>query len=71
MIATVVTGGVAQLVERLNGIQKVRGSIPLTSTQKSLLKSGDFFLLATLIRGLGHLPVTWMHPLQQPHVLAE
>ena len=25
-------GGVAQLVERLNGIQEVRGSIPLTST---------------------------------------
>ncbi len=25
-------GGVAQLVERLNGIQKVRGSTPLTST---------------------------------------
>ena len=44
MIPTVVTGGVAQLVERLNGIQKVRGSIPLTSTKKSLLKSGDFFL---------------------------
>ena len=25
-------GGIAQLVERLNGIQKVRGSTPLTST---------------------------------------
>ena len=27
-------GGIAQLVERLNGIQKVRGSTPLTSTIK-------------------------------------
>ena len=25
-------GGIAQLVERLNGIQKVRGSTPLVST---------------------------------------
>ena len=27
-----VLGGIAQLVERLNGIQKVRGSTPLVST---------------------------------------
>ena len=27
----VISGGVAQLVERLNGIQEARGSIPLTS----------------------------------------
>jgi hypothetical protein len=27
-------GGVAQLVERLNGIQEVRGSIPLTSMER-------------------------------------
>ena len=26
-------GGIAQLVERLNGIQEVRGSTPLTSTK--------------------------------------
>ena len=31
-------GGIAQLVERLNGIQKVRGSIPLGST--SLKRNG-------------------------------
>lgn len=29
-------GGVAQLVERLNGIQEVRGSTPLISTKKGL-----------------------------------
>lgn len=28
-------GGIAQLGERLNGIQKVSGSIPLTSTKKT------------------------------------
>ena len=28
-------GGIAQLGERLNGIQEVRGSIPLISTRKS------------------------------------
>ena len=33
-------GGVAQLGERLNGIQEVRGSIPLTSTGR--LASGEF-----------------------------
>lgn len=31
-------GGVAQLVERLNGIQEVRGSIPLISTIKTHTK---------------------------------
>ena len=29
-------GGVAQLVERLNGIQEVRGSTPLISTKQVL-----------------------------------
>ena len=29
-------GGVAQLVERLNGIQEVRGSTPLISTKRYL-----------------------------------
>ena len=33
-------GGVAHLGERLNGIQEVRGSIPLISTRN--LKSPDF-----------------------------
>ena len=42
-------GGIAQLVERRNGIAKVRGSTPLTSTIKArsripifLKKSWDF-----------------------------
>lgn len=47
MIATVDIGGVAQLVARLNGIQKARGSIPLTSTRKGpLLRQGLFSLSA-------------------------
>ena len=33
-------GGIAQLVERLNGIQKVRGSTPLTSTIKKDVRNG-------------------------------
>ena len=32
IILNVLNGGVAQLGERLNGIQEVRGSIPLVST---------------------------------------
>ena len=32
-------GGIAQLVERLNGIQKVRGSIPLVSTSQKLKRT--------------------------------
>ena len=32
---TVCHGGIAQLVARLNGIQKVRGSTPLISTKTS------------------------------------
>ena len=38
-----VIGGIAQLGERLNGIQKVSGSIPLTST--SFLASFGRFLI--------------------------
>jgi hypothetical protein len=34
-IAYVIFGGIAQLGERLNGIQEVSGSIPLISTKKS------------------------------------
>ena len=38
------SGGIAQLVERLNGIQEVRGSTPLTSTRsgnKTTIFSND------------------------------
>ena len=37
-------GGIAQLVERLNGIQEVRGSNPLTSTIRK-----DCFLISILL----------------------
>ena len=33
--STIKYGGIAQLGERLNGIQEVSGSIPLISTKKS------------------------------------
>ena len=36
-IADTSHGGVAQLVERLNGIQEVRGSTPLISTKELIL----------------------------------
>ena len=39
-------GGVAQLGARLNGIQKVRGSIPLISTRK---ESGNWVQLPPLM----------------------
>ena len=32
-------GGIAQLGERLHGMQEVSGSIPLTSTKQALFKS--------------------------------
>ena len=39
-------GGIAQLGERLNGIQEVSGSIPLISTKKSRIrKNSGLFLL--------------------------
>ena len=34
-------GGVAQLGERLNGIQEVRGSIPLSSTRRFVVNRSD------------------------------
>ena len=36
-LASVLQGGIAQLGERLHGMQEVSGSIPLTSTIKSNL----------------------------------
>ena len=38
-------GGIAQLGERLNGIQEVSGSIPLISTKAKNTPSGVFFAL--------------------------
>ena len=44
-------GGIAQLGERLHGMQEVSGSIPLTSTKQSCIGSPSS-------RGLGHRPFT-------------
>ena len=37
-------GGVAQLVERWNGIQEARGSIPLTSIEGRLMATLSLFI---------------------------
>ena len=48
-------GDIAQMVERLNGIQKVRGSIPLISTIRNLKRTTlsasrfRFFLFAVCL----------------------
>ena len=42
-------GGIAQLGERLNGIQEVSGSIPLISTKSpELVRFQDFFYITNL-----------------------
>ena len=40
-------GGIAQLGERLHGMQEVSGSIPLTSTKKTsaVVKETEFLLI--------------------------
>ncbi len=43
-------GGIAQLVERLNGIQKVRGSTPLTSTIIKVKEGEVHFSLLSFLR---------------------
>ena len=43
-----VIGGIAQLGERLNGIQKVSGSIPLTSTSFQHRPLGRFLIRQNL-----------------------
>ena len=47
-------GGIAQLGERLHGMQEVSGSIPLTSTKRKSIGPG----LTLSSRGLGHHPFT-------------
>jgi hypothetical protein len=47
-------GGIAQLGERLHGMQEVRGSIPRTSTSKSKETGSG----SPSSRGLGHYPFT-------------
>ena len=56
-------GGIAQLGERLHGMQEVSGSIPLTSTnrlagcQQRVVEEEDKILTLSS-RGLGHDPFT-------------
>src|SRR6516225_9078510 len=56
-------GGIAQLGERLHGMQEVSGSIPLTSTnrlagcQQRVVENEDRILTLSS-RGLGHDPFT-------------
>ena len=47
-------GGIAQLGERLHGMQEVRGSIPRTSTKKAKENLSG----SPSSRGLGHYPFT-------------
>ena len=54
-------GGIAQLGERLHGMQEVSGSIPLTSTTKSdVCRSRSS-------RGLGHDPFTVVTGVRIPY----
>ena len=53
IIVSMFAGGIAQLGERLHGMQEVSGSIPLTSTRISSVQ-----VLTLSSRGLGHHPFT-------------
>ena len=48
MPGVVLRGGVAQLGERLNGIQEVRGSIPLASTAGPEREPGAVWIVGRL-----------------------
>ena len=54
MIGALRSGGIAQLGERLHGMQEVSGSIPLTSTSCG----EDVLSGSPSSRGLGHHPFT-------------
>jgi hypothetical protein len=47
VVKAVVFGGIAQLVERLHGMQEVSGSTPLISTNSSLLLT--FVVIPSLV----------------------
>ena len=51
-------GGIAQLGERLHGMQEVIGSIPFTSTKFVSGSSVSSKVLTPSSRGLGHHPFT-------------
>jgi hypothetical protein len=46
-------GGLAQLVERLHGMQKVSGSTPLTSTNQSNPAVAGFFICIGKVMSMG------------------
>ena len=51
-------GGIAQLGERLHGMQEVSGSIPLTSTKCRNDSKESVQVMTLSSRGLGHHPFT-------------
>ena len=57
-------GGLAQLVERLHGMQEVIGSNPLSSTKPHLEKGGAFLLADCLLRQAGKPNDLPRHPTQ-------
>ena len=62
-----ICGGLAQLGERLHGMQEVSGSIPLFSTKKALYFVGSmvlFFLLKPVFWGLHYFACTVFRLLQ-------
>ena len=58
-------GGIAQLVERLNGIQEVRGSTPLISTTKTHAKGAykTPMRVSFSMQNRGKLPFLWQFTL--------
>ena len=44
IISLLLLGGIAQLVERLHGMQEVSGSIPLTSTKLIFCRNDEVYL---------------------------
>src|SRR5699024_4067014 len=62
-------GGIAQLGERLNGIQEVSGSIPLISTKRPATQVAGLFCLSAFrkhhknrVQKLSHLPTICIRP---------
>ena len=71
-IISVRRGGIAQLGERLHGMQEVSGSIPLTSTTDLPLRVAsvstrrDAVTRSPSSRGLGHHPFTVVRGFESP-----
>ena len=59
----------AQLGARLNGIQKVRGSNPLSSTRKDTVSDSVLLLFVPFIPSLSYYPrATVVQPDYTPHL---